>query len=839
MSLDAMVPSQSSLDSLSSQKTRERVRVVVQGIVQGVGFRPFIYGLAQRYRLNGYVRNDAAGVTIEVEGESVEVAAFIRAVRDEPPPLALVEHVVSEPIPLKHDSAFVIADTQEGANKQAFVSPDVCLCEDCLQELFDPANRRYRYPFINCTNCGPRFTIIQEIPYDRVATTMRLFPMCPECLAEYKEPLNRRFHAQPNACPTCGPQVRLLHNATDTALTGATAITETQRLLKAGGIVAVKGLGGYHLACDATNEEAVARLRARKHREDKPFALMVPDVAIIETFCMVNDDERALLKSRQRPIVLLKRQEDSLRAGALHPSPYPPVAAEASMNEMDLGSAGTRYPPIAPIAESVAPGSHYLGCMVPYTPLHYLLLNSDNDREPFILVMTSGNISEEPIAYQDEVAREQLSTIADAFLTHNRDIYIRCDDSVVRSVGEMGVPADAPSMAGIPATVQFLRRSRGYAPQPIGMAWEFPQELLAVGSHLKNTFCLGKGRYAFMGHHIGDLENLETLTSFREGIEHFKALFDIQPEVIVHDLHPGYLATQYAVESPIPHKIGVQHHHAHIASVMAEHGLTDPVIGIAADGTGYGTDGAIWGGEVMVADLRSFERSAHLQYVPLPGGDQAIRQPWRMAAVYLQETFGEAFLELDIPFVQGSKGSEPLYPRWRPLAQMIERKLNSPATSSLGRLFDAVAALIGIRQDVRYEGQAAVELEMYATSYRGVPPARRYPFEMNNGVIDVTPMIRAIVQDIQVGVSLPVMAYCFHQSIAVMLSVMCHEARTHTGIRTVALSGGVFQNKLLLEQTLAPLKGLQFKVYLNRRVPPNDGGISLGQAAIGAAQVRN
>jgi len=799
--------------------------VIVQGIVQGVGFRPFIYGLAQRYHLNGYVRNDAAGVTIEVEGESAGVAAFINAVRNEPPPLAMIESVTSEPLPLQHDNAFVITATQDSADKQAFVSPDVSLCADCLQELFDPGNRRYHYPFINCTNCGPRFTIIQEMPYDRVATTMRVFPMCPDCHAEYKNPLDRRFHAQPNACPVCGPQVRFLRGSTSTAVTGGNAIGEAQRLLKAGGIVAVKGLGGYHLACDATHPEAVARLRARKHREDKPFALMVVDVATIEIFCEINDDERVLLTSRHRPIVLLRKQLEGSTF-----SHYP------SSSLPQGGSTGTYYPPIA---EAVAPGIHYLGCMLPYAPLHYLLLNADAQDKPFILVMTSGNVSEEPITYQDEDAFERLSGIADAFLTHDRDIYIRCDDSVVRSTGQAVAKTGAPPMAGMPATVQFLRRSRGYAPQPIGMAWDFPQELLAVGSHLKNTFCLGKGRYAFMGHHIGDLENLETLTSFREGIEHFKALFDIQPEVIVYDLHPGYLATHYALESPILHKIAVQHHHAHIASVMAEHGLSDPVIGIAADGTGYGTDGAIWGGEVMVADLRSFERTTHLNYVPLPGGEQAIRQPWRMAAVYLQETFGNSFLDLNIPFVQGFKGGDPLYPRWHPLAQMIERKLNSPLTSSLGRFFDAVAALIGIRQEVRYEGQAAVELEMHATAHRGIPPARRYPFETKDGTLDVTPMIRAIVQDIQAGVPLSQMAYCFHGSVATMLASACTQARDQTGIRTVALSGGVFQNKLLLEQTIAPLKGLGFQIYLNRRVPPNDGGISLGQAAIGAAQVRS
>ncbi len=814
MTLQAVVPEWSQSDSPALHGSRERCRVTVRGIVQGVGFRPFIYGLAQRCQLSGHVRNDAAGVTIEVEGDPAAVSAFINAVRDEPPPLAMIERITTEPVPLQHDKTFVIAATQGNVHKQAFVSPDVGLCTDCLQELFDPANRRYRYPFINCTNCGPRFTIIQEMPYDRVTTTMRRFPMCPDCRAEYTDPLDRRFHAQPNACPVCGPQVRFLQNAASPTVTGDKAIVEAQRVLKTGGIVAVKGLGGYHLACDATHVDAVTRLRARKYREDKPFALMATDIATIEIYCEINDDERALLTSRQSPIVLLRRREEAPPRDALYPSP-------------------------GMIAEAVAPGISYLGWMLPYTPLHYLLLDTGNQGTPLILVMTSGNVSEEPIAYQDEDAFKQLSSIADAFLTHDRDIYMRCDDSVVRTTGAPIEGTGSKPMAGMPATVQFLRRSRGYAPQPIGMAWDFPQDLLAVGSHLKNTFCFGKGRYAFVGHHIGDLENLETLASFRDGIDHYTTLFDIAPQVIVHDLHPDYLATRYALESPIAHKIGVQHHHAHIAGVMAEHGLTDPVIGIAADGTGYGTDGAIWGGEVMVADLGSFERIMHLRYVPLPGGEQAIRQPWRMAAVYLQETFGDAFLELDIPFVQGVKGDDSLHRRWRPLAQMIERRLNSPPTSSLGRLFDAVAALIGIRQEVRYEGQAAVELEMHATAYRGVPPARRYPFEMKDGTLDVTPMIRAIVQDIQVGVPLSRIAYCFHASIAMMLAAACTQVREQTGIRTVVLSGGVFQNKLLLEQAIAPLKGLEFQVYINRRVPPNDGGISLGQAAIGAAQLRS
>ncbi len=591
--------------------TIERRRIVVQGIVQGVGFRPFVYGQALQRGLAGFVLNDSHGVTIEIEGTLDALDDFQHALREEPPPLSRIDSVVTELVPPCHETTFVIAQSQICTERNTLISPDTATCDNCLRELFDPTDRRYRYPFINCTNCGPRFTIVQDVPYDRNKTTMRVFPMCPACQIEYEDPLNRRFHAQPNACPVCGPQVQLLDWNRGDNLAGSTSsenidpITKTAQWLASGAVLAIKGLGGYHLACDAMNIEAVQRLRQKKRREAKPFALMVPDVQIARQLCHVSDAEATLLQSYRRPIVLLNQLPDCL------------------------------------IAPGVAPAYDTLGVMLPYTPLHHLLLHAfaeaiEPGRLP-VLVMTSGNLSDEPIAYQDNDAQERLASIADGMLTHNRDIHMRCDDSAVRITagGE-----------------QFVRRSRGYAPEPIPLSFDVPVPLLACGAHLKNTFCLSKGRQSFVGHHIGDLENLETLISFCEGIEHFQRLFDIYPQAIAYDLHPEYLATKYALDTDIPNKIGVQHHHAHIASVLAEHGLRGPVIGIAADGTGYGTDGNVWGCEIMAANLAGFERLVHLTYVPLPGGEQAVRQPWRMAAVYLAQAYGDAFLELDIPFVQ-------------------------------------------------------------------------------------------------------------------------------------------------------------------------------------------
>ncbi len=762
--------------------TTQRQRILVQGIVQGVGFRPFIYGLALRLDLAGFVLNDSNGVTIEVEGPPKALDQFQAALRDELPPMARVDSIDTETVPAQQETTFQIVHSQSGGEKHALISPDTATCPDCLRELFDPTDRRYHYPFINCTNCGPRFTIVQDVPYDREKTTMRPFQMCPACQAEYENPLHRRFHAQPNACPVCGPQV-LLQDKKGQTLKVADPVMAAARQLADGLILAIKGLGGYHLACDALNSEAVDRLRSRKHREAKPFALMVENLATAHRLCELDRAEEKLLQTRQRPIVLLNQR------------------------------------PGNNLAPGVAPNYTTLGLMLPYTPLHYLLLEAfaaavGPDR-PVVLVMTSGNLSDEPIAYKDGEANFRLAQVAEGWLTHNREIHMRCDDSVVRV------------LAGSP---QFFRRSRGYAPEPLRLAREFRMPVLACGGHLKNTFCLGKDRQAFVSHHIGDLENLETLTSFKEGIEHYKRLFDIAPQAVAYDLHPDYLGTRYALDLDLPHKIGVQHHHAHIASVLAEHGLSGPVIGVAADGTGYGGDGTIWGCEIMLVSLLKFERLAHLAYVPLPGGDQAVRQPWRVAASYLSQLYGEAFLDLEIPFVQGLDRQ-----RWKPLAQMITKGVNSPLASSLGRLFDGVAALIGLRNEVVYEGQAAIELEALAT-----PADRAYPFLIKEGeplILDVGPLLRAIIQDLREGIPSGLIAGRFHRAVAELLVSICRLTRERTGLTEVALSGGVFQNRLLLEQLLSRLEELNFTVYLNQKVPPNDGGLSLGQAAVAAARL--
>jgi hydrogenase maturation protein HypF len=800
--------------------TIQRRRIIVQGIVQGVGFRPFVYGQALRWRLVGFVLNDSQGVTIEVEGSVESLDGFKQALREQAPPLARIDSVATELLPLCHENGFSITHSQKGSERQALISPDSATCDDCLREVFDPADRRYRYPFINCTNCGPRFTIVQDVPYDREKTTMQVFPMCPTCQSEYNDPLNRRFHAQPNACPTCGPQVRLVNlidhgsvGVGDVGMLGGGAcaalppqhdsstsplipdsITAAAQQLAQGAILAIKGLGGYHLACDALNMEAVQQLRARKHREAKPFALMVPDVATARLLCEVSDAEAALLQSRRRPVVLLEQREH------------------------------------CPVAPGVAPSCNTLGLMLPYTPLHHVLLrdfaSAKEAGRSAALVMTSGNLSDEPIAYHDEDALQRLATIAGAMLTHNRGIHMRCDDSVMRIAagGE-----------------QFFRRSRGYAPEPIALSTDLPVQLLACGGHLKNTFCLGKGRQAFVSSHIGDLENVETLISFREGIEHYQRLFDVYPQAIAYDLHPEYLATKYALDADIPQKIGIQHHHAHIASVLAEHGLSGPVVGIAADGTGFGTDGAVWGCEILAADLTDFERLAHLTYVPLPGGERAVRQPWRMATVYLAAAYGDAFLNLDIPFVRQLDRS-----KWHTLSQMIARGINCPQTSSLGRLFDAIAALIGLRGEALYEGQAAIELETLALSENGrhAPCSHvkeAYPFvigQQTPATLDVSPMIRAIVSDIQQGLPPSHIASRFHRTIAELLAVAACEARERTQLNSVALSGGVFQNRFLLETLIARLEEKGFQVYINRRVPPNDGGLSLGQLAVAAARIQ-
>lgn len=759
---------------------QRRLQVQIKGIVQGVGFRPFLFALAEEHAVAGQVLNDGCGVQLEIEGEAEAIERFLAACRMSPPLLARIETIecrnAGTPLGL---TAFNIAESEgEEATKFTLLSPDVTVCVDCLQELFDPRDRRFRYPFINCTNCGPRFTIIRDVPYDRERTTMSAFPMCADCKREYHDPRQRRFHAQPNACATCGPRVFIAGN---TSVPSDEVIEHAAEWISRGEIVAIKGIGGYHLACDALNDEAVQKLRERKIREDRPFALMAASVEEIRRFCTMSDAEERLLLSPARPITLLKKRS----------------AVESVISEV------------------VAPRQKYLGWMLAYAPLHHLLLA----RCAKPLVMTSGNVSDEPIAYRDEDALRRLQPIADHFLTHNREIHIRCDDSVARVFRGKSV---------------LLRRSRGYAPQPIKTARRFSQRILACGAELKNTFCLTRENYAFLSHHIGDLENLETLRSFEEGIEHFKRLFYLEPEVVAHDLHPEYLSTKYAAALPddLP-KVGVQHHHAHIVSCLADNEALDddePVIGVAMDGLGFGADGSWWGGEFLIVTPARFERAAHLQVQPMPGGAHAIREPWRMAAVWLREVFGDEFTSLDLPFVKRLD-----QPRWRALKRMIATDLNSPQTSSMGRLFDAVASLLGLRDKVRYEGQAAIELEMIADEdYDG----GGYEFAFDGKVIQPAPVIRAIVADLFDRVPTPVVAAKFHLAVADVIRTVARHLRVTCQLNCVALSGGVFQNLLLLGQTVSLLEADGFEVLTHSRVPPNDGGIALGQAIIADALVK-
>jgi len=772
------------------------LKLHITGIVQGVGFRPFVYGLAVRFELTGWVRNTSAGVDIRVDGNQEILEAFVHALNTELPPLARVDTFdVSFGTP-GWFTKFEIIPSEDVENAFQPISPDVCICPDCLCELFDPVDRRYHYPFINCTNCGPRFTIITDIPYDRPNTTMAPFRMCPECAAEYQNPLNRRFHAQPVACPVCGPKV-WLETGGDTdpspQLEGDTAILTAQKLLAEGKILAVKGLGGFHLACDATNGEAVSELRRRKLRVDKPFALMMSDIATIEKHCNVSLTEKGLLESHQRPIVLLGRKQESN------------------------------------IASEVAPKQDTLGVMLPYTPLHYLLLNADN-QSVNALVMTSGNLSEEPIATGNDEARERLASLADAFLMHNRDIHVRCDDSVVRVLVNQESGDQEATSPIRPFPIYFLRRSRGYAPDSLPIPLEVPS-ILATGPELKNTFCLTRDRYAFLSHHIGDMENYETLRSFEEGITHFERLFRIQPEAIAYDLHPNYLPSRYALERAerenLP-AIGVQHHHAHIAACMADNGLdgSRTVIGVAFDGTGYGDDGAIWGGEFLVADYGEYERKFHLAYFPLPGGDAAIKRPARTALALLW-SLGLDWDESLPPC------SDLCFEERMALRSQLERNLNTVQTSSMGRLFDAAAALGGVRQKVNYEAQAAIEFE----SALDKTESGAYRFEFQNDTVNPRPVIAALLADIKNGTPAPVLSARFHNGVADMVCQVCGQIRRETGLNEIVLSGGVWQNMALLERGMRRLHEEGFAVYIHNQIPANDGGLALGQALVGAARL--
>jgi hydrogenase maturation protein HypF len=754
----------------------------VKGIVQGVGFRPFVYNLATSLGLNGSVRNTSRGVEILLEGQPMVVDLFIDMLQASPPPLAHIDSVEVSEQALSGLNSFTILDSQLEPGEFQPVSPDIAICEDCRRELLDPKDRRYRYPFINCTNCGPRFTIIKDIPYDRPLTSMSGFKMCPQCQAEYDDPADRRFHAQPIACPACGPSIAYAQSGKK-AVFKEKALAAARDLLKSGGILAVKGLGGYHLACDASNARAVDTLKERKHRSEKPLAVMVFNLTTIEKYCQVSEDERRLLESPQHPIVLLDSK------------------------------------PGIPLADGVASGLNTYGCMLPYTPLHLLLLEPAPNF-PEVLVMTSGNLSEEPIAFEDADAQARLADIADGFLSHDRPIHMRVDDSVLRVI--QGEPH---SIHGAP---YFIRRARGYAPDPLFFPSDNLPHILGAGAELKNSFCLTRDNYAFVSHFIGDLENYETLSSYESGIAHYEKLFKIEPELFACDLHPDYLAGRYARERASRENkplIEVQHHHAHLAACLAEWGITEDVIGLTFDGTGLGTDGAIWGGEVLVGGFSGYERVFHLEYMPLPGGDAAIRKPARTALAYLLAS-GLPW-EADLAPVQALSAQEQ-----HALPLLLKQGLNTPRTSSMGRLFDAVSAIIGLCQVINYEGQAAILLEA------AVDPDEKqgYTFEIQDDLIKVTPVIQAVVSDLRAGVSQARIAARFHNGLAEMARAVCSTLKVQRGLKTVALSGGVWQNRTLLELTLKILHTNGFEVLLHRRLPPNDGCIALGQVMVAAHQ---
>jgi hydrogenase maturation protein HypF len=805
-----------------------RLQLEIRGIVQGVGFRPFIYALATRLGLTGFVRNGSSGVTLQIQGPSPSVRAFQTELENKPPPLAHIGRITATGLPVRTERVFLIQESHATTGRGTPVSPDMATCDQCLAELFDPADRRYGYPFINCTNCGPRFTILRDVPYDRARTTMAPFVMCPECQREYDDPANRRFHAQPNACPACGPHVWLVTGEdcrSEVAFRGplestprqTAAIEAARHCLAEGLIVAIKGLGGFHLACDANNNDAVRTLRERKGRQEKPLALMVRDLATARTLAHITDAEAARLASCQRPIVLLHRLRRPGQGGA-------------GQGEPENEGANTPC-----LSDLVAPGNASLGIMLPYTPLHHLIVGD----KP--LVMTSGNLSEEPIVRENLQAYRQLTPLADAFLLHDRQIHTVCDDSVVQLVEGGELP---------------IRRSRGYAPMPLSLAsLSIPKparSILAVGGELKATFCLTRDDEAYLSQHIGDMGNLETLAALEREVDHFCDLFQTQPQQVVCDMHPGYLssrwASQFAQATDLP-LTKVQHHHAHIGAVMAEHGCnhSGQVIGISFDGTGYGTDEAIWGGEFLTATYTSFTRIAHLKYVPLPGGDASIRRPYRAALAHLWA----ARISWDerLPCVAACPPAER-----RILRQQFEQNLRVVPTSSMGRLFDAVAAIAGVRQTVDYEAQAAMELEALCNAPSGLQqpyqqqgseqelpvPERGYRFVILPGEplqIDPTPLLEQIVADQLAGMPASIIGAKFHEAVARMTCDLCQQIRGSTRWSTVALSGGVFQNRLLLRMTRSLLRTASFKVLDHKKVPPNDGGLALGQAAIAASRL--
>jgi hydrogenase maturation protein HypF len=779
----------------TSQIVGRRVHVV--GVVQGVGFRPFVHRLATRNALTGWVRNESGEVFVEVEGQARAVDAFVEGLRTEAPVLARIEGLEIEPVSPRGATGFRVLESLATAGRLP-VSPDVATCAACRSELFDPADRRFRYPFITCTDCGPRYTVIETMPYDRVRTAMRAFPQCRECLREYADPGDRRFHSETNSCNDCGPRVWLIGQDGTQLGDGAEAIETAARMLKAGDLVAIRGLGGYHLACDATRESSVRRLRARKVRDEKPLAVMVMEVNDAEALCHVGPIERQVLTGPERPIVLLRSRTD------------------------------------ARLAASVSPGLDTVGVMLAYTPLHLLLLDLV-DRP---LVMTSGNLSELPICTANADASRKLADVADGFLMHDRDIVARYDDSVVRVMGQAPV---------------FMRRARGYAPLPIPLPIASPRPLLAVGPHLKNTFSLVEDDVAFVSQHVGDLENVETLEHYREALLRFRALFRIEPEVVVRDLHPGYLSSRVADEMGLPRVMDVQHHHAHIAAVAGEHGLSDPVVGVAYDGTGYGDDGRTWGAELLLADLKGYRRLAHLRYAPMPGGDLAARTPWRVAAGYASlDPDKAASFKTAFQYVADEER--------RVVGLQIERKVNSPLASSMGRLFDAAAAVLGVRSVSSYEGQAAMELEALARrhvsarsracsepaellnspSIRGHLPRIGFPVDRpadDVAVMDPVPLLAELGERLAAGEDSGMLAAAFHLAVGDTTVEAVASACTEHAIGRVALGGGVFQNSLLLAIVGGALANRGLEILLPQRLGPNDGGISYGQAVVAAARL--
>jgi hydrogenase maturation protein HypF len=746
-----------------------------------VGFRPFVYKLAESMALTGHVFNSSAGVTIEVEGSSPAVDRFLNELKSHPPPLADVREVIVQEMEPLGNLSFSILDSHQEPNEFALISPDTGTCNACWQDVADPGNRRFGYPFTNCTHCGPRYSIIQDIPYDRPFTTMAPFPMCAECAAEYSDPGDRRFHAQPNACPACGPSLallargELLNPGTFNGRNSREILQQARELLHGGQILAIKGLGGFFLACDATNEEAVARLRVRKRRPHKPFALMARDLAAVTTVCEVPSEAEAAITSLRRPIVLLTRREST------------------------------------PLAMEIAPGNNNVGVMLPYTPLHYLLF-SDSPKQVLefpALVMTSGNLSEDPIITSSEEALRRLDGVADWFLIHNREIAMRVDDSVVQIFGGRD---------------RVLRRARGYAPEAVDLGREM-ESVLGFGAELKSTFCLTKGRFAFLSQHIGDLENYETEEFFQETLTRMQHVFRVRPRAIAHDMHPRYRSTRMAIASDIERKFAVQHHHAHIASCMAENHLRGAVIGVAFDGTGYGLDGAIWGGEFLVTNPDGFKRYAHLRYVSLPGGDAAVRQPWRMALSYLRDAYGSRIPD-DLNCFNSISPSH-----LKIVDTMLAKRVQTADTSSAGRLFDAVAALLGLATDVTFEGQAAIALETV-----GAPDvADAYSFDLHGSdpiSVDLRATIVEIVEDLREARSIHDISARFHNTLSAAVTDVCCRMRASESLNRVCLSGGTFQNLYLLRRTVVELRRRGFEVFLHATVPANDGGISLGQAVI-------